>query len=321
MSPSPADEPVLDDHEVGELEELLGQLVAADRSPAVRPWEEAHGRALELVTQLHLTATRQAQVGASGGGGEVAGDPAEQDHGEVSVRVAPLPYVPHASDVAEQLHGVLSGWVARTLRADRDEAPIGPRRRGPNSASTPALAAWLLGRLHTLQHRPGSTREELAVLRRLVARGRSIIDREVERRYLGQCWTPLRDEDGNLIIAAGEQAFCYADVYARPHDRKVACPSCGAIHVVDKRRENLLDLARPRLERAADVSRALTSLDNPVTAERIRQWARRGRLHPAGRATDGKPLYRIGDVIDLLTADAQRIARRTTNNREETRPA
>lgn len=35
-----------------------------------------------------------------------------------------------------------------------------------------------------------------------------------------------------------------------------------------------------------------------ITAERIRQWAKRGRIPRRGRDPDGRTLYRLGDVIE-----------------------
>ena len=45
----------------------------------------------------------------------------------------------------------------------------------------------------------------------------------------------------------------------------------------------------------------------PVTPELVRKWKYRGRLVSRGHDTPGSPLYRVGDVVDLLdtrTADS-----------------
>jgi hypothetical protein len=43
-----------------------------------------------------------------------------------------------------------------------------------------------------------------------------------------------------------------------------------------------------------------------VTASQIRGWAFRGRLIAHGTDQDDRPLYRVGDVIDLLASFVRR---------------
>jgi len=74
------------------------------------------------------------------------------------------------------------------------------------------------------------------------------------------------------------------------------------------RREWLLECAEDRLERASLIARAVSDLGSPISADRIRVWAMRKRLF--SHATDGmgRPLYRIGDVMELLRNDTRREA-------------
>jgi len=69
---------------------------------------------------------------------------------------------------------------------------------------------------------------------------------------------------------------------------------------MDGRREWLLEAAEDRLERAAHIAQAVTDLGSPISADRIRKWAERGRLVPHATDGRGRPLYRVGDVTELL---------------------
>ena len=296
--PSPLELARLSPDEAAELGDLLDQLAPGWRRPGAQRWELGEGRAIELVRQLAATGARQARIGSGGGAAKV---PAHE---------SAVPFVDSATDLLEQLHGLLAAWAARTMREDQADAPVGPRRAAPRTLGTDDLAAWLLGRLHTLEHRPGVTREHLDRLRPLVRRARAVIDRPHDRWFAGPCATPLRDDAGDLVIEHGEQAYCEAELWAKPGAPVVVCVACGAHHRLETRRAELLRLARDRELRAVDVSRALTSLGMPCTPDRIRKWKQRHRLGVASLDDDGLPLYRVGDVMDLLVADAHRSTRR-----------
>ncbi len=100
---------------------------------------------------------------------------------------------------------------------------------------------------------------------------------------------------------------CGTDLYAMPGDTQVTCPACGARYDVAERRAWLLDAAEDRLATTTEIARAITTLaGQDLTTERLRQWAARGRLTVRARTPDDRPLYRVGDVLSLLHADATR---------------
>jgi hypothetical protein len=104
--------------------------------------------------------------------------------------------------------------------------------------------------------------------------------------------------------ATGPGVECDHDLYANPGRRYVTCRACGAEHDVDARRAVLLGAVADQLLTAVEASRALPGLlGRPVTAATVRGLAHRGRLaqRPGG-------LYRVGDLIDALTAQATRRA-------------
>lgn len=217
-------------------------------------------------------------------------------------------YVPRWSDRARaaqhDLRNALTTWV-RAVHGERpDEA--GPRcvtcwhpsclrvtaSRMPADTAT-GCSLWLLS------HGPAVRRHEAGgelvdELLDSYARGMRAIDRPAERWYAGPC-------DGL------DGQHCGADLYARVGARIVACRSCEAEYDVAERREWLLDIAEDELLTAAEMSRALPVLaGREVTSSMIRGYAARGRLlrrsvAPEGAdVTDGRALYRVGDVIDLL---------------------
>jgi hypothetical protein len=120
------------------------------------------------------------------------------------------------------------------------------------------------------------------------------IDLPVTHRYLGQC------------DACG--AGLYADRAAVEHD--CPTPGCGAVYAVAARIADLLERSRLVVAPVQTIVTALTSLDQPVSEDRIWQWQRRGKLVAAGYVGNGerrRPLFRLGDVVDLLSRpDARR---------------
>jgi hypothetical protein len=117
------------------------------------------------------------------------------------------------------------------------------------------------------------------------------IDRTPDRHYLGTCGA----RDGNLT--------CTAELWAHPGARTMTCTRCRTRHDVTERQTLLLHAARNHLATATDIANALTTLDHPITAARIRKWKQRGRLL---ERPEGSKLYRLGDVIDLLAHDHDR---------------
>lgn len=120
-----------------------------------------------------------------------------------------------------------------------------------------------------------------------------IVDRPPLRTTLGQC--------------SACATFLYADIKDPDPESKrvdfvrdvIECPSCGTTVDVRERREAMLDMADDYALTATEASTALTQLDMPVTPERIRKWAERGRLTPVG-SHDGRPTYAVSDIKALL---------------------
>ncbi|NJP27085.1 hypothetical protein FLW53_23370 [Microbispora sp. SCL1-1] len=223
----------------------------------------------DLVDELDTALARQAKLGGSGG-----------RHGDEQ----PLAFGYAASEAIWVLRNTLTGWV-RVLLDDL-------AHHHPPADTLPAMAEWLAYRTETLRHLPEGP-EAVDELTAAVRHAEAAVAPLGDRVYVGPCAGEL---DGG--------APCGADLYAAPGAAWVTCKACGAHYRVHQRREWLLDAAEDVLETATEIARAVTSLGRPVTPERIRQWAHRGQLHARGTQRDGRgrwvPLYRVGDVLDLV---------------------
>lgn len=170
------------------------------------------------------------------------------------------------------------------------------RRPGPLCAGEPAehptavLTGWLSApdRVSWLRHRPeaGQAFDEMLDACRLLVR---VVDRRAERWYAGRCGADGWDG-------------CSESLYPVAGASTVTCRSCGAVHDLDERKAALLVEAEEALAGAAWCAATLTRLGLPVTANRLRKWAERGRLVISGADASGRAVYRLGDVRDAVIA-------------------
>jgi hypothetical protein len=128
-----------------------------------------------------------------------------------------------------------------------------------------------------------------------------------EQKYLGPCgaWidTLVTDEAGTEM----DSRECDGDVYGRAGASKGRCKVCGAEYDQGNRRIWLDDVRRDFLYHASEIGDAY-----PIKAGTIRVWLARGLLVAHGEH-EGRPLLKLGEVLDLAAGDAAR--------REEARAA
>lgn len=249
--------------------------------PCVGDLEKALGDVPALADEVEITATRQAVTG--------------QRNGPRST-TRPLPFDWSADHDLDDLRGTLAGWV-RDLH-----------RSGPWPADTiPAMARWLMRHLPDIAKHPAAAaiHDEISYA---VGQSRRAIDRRPDRWYAGQCRAAYHTTDDTTD--AEPNACCLAHLYVNPGAELFTCPNCSTVFDVADRRAELLAMAEDVLETATVIARAITVLDARITPERIRQWAARGRIAAKGLTVNGQPTYRVGDVIDRLTDDAERNTRR-----------
>lgn len=227
----------------------------------------------DLLVDLGLSRTRQRHYGTAGSG----------------TNVDALPWSEAASrslaDVRDTMHALVDRCIAARLASTENlHTSIRPASRRLDD-----IAGWLQVRVDPIAAQPWAPQALRLV--RVHQRALRVIDHPPEHTYAGPC------------------QICGSDLYTLPDQPEVKCPDCGAREDVAARRSYLLGCVNDQLATATEIARALTSLAMPVSSERIRQWKHRQLLEV--RATEHRtkhPLYRVGDVIDLLVSDAERLA-------------
>ena len=263
---------------------------------------------LGTVAEVALAVSDAANRLSSGSGGGGSGKPGSR-----------LPLDLGARSRLDGVEGSLYGW-ARHVAEERGVRPpglpvapkptIGPVCRTRyecthgsckairDPAHVPVLlavvAGWLAGHLDWLAHRPEAG-EAFADFTACARALRGVVRGPAEQRFIGPC------------------EACDGDVYVRDGADTGRCKNCG--HEVDRAdREQWLDeVRREWLFTAKDIADAYG-----LNVKTIRSWADRGHLIARGADRDGRPLYNVGDVLDLAAGDA---ARRETMRADRARRA
>jgi hypothetical protein len=233
-------------------------------------------------------------------------DPDPDDALEQTVRIQALPWAEGTSKAVRALRVELVGWVRLVVEERRLEPVrvVGPacwlcthrscratRTPGWPADTLPAMAAWLLGQVSWLRHHPDAASCASGV-GRVTESLRRAVDRAPELLYAGPCTADV-DHDGST-------RQCGHDMYVTPDTPRVRCPACRAAYDVEQQRALMAEAADDYLLSAAEIARAVTALHQRIRDDRIRQWAARGRLTARGVNAARAPIYRLGDVLDLL---------------------
>lgn len=167
-----------------------------------------------------------------------------------------------------------------------------------------AAARFLQAHLDWLRHRSATEIQEcfadIAAAARVVA---GIARGPSEQKYLGPCGAEFMlpcptPTDPNATIGP---AVCDGDVYGRAGAEKGTCRTCGATVDQAERRAWLDSEVRQYAYRASEIANAYA-----INVKTIRTWAERGQLAEHGHDRDGRPLYRVGEVLDLAAESAAR---------------
>jgi hypothetical protein len=174
------------------------------------------------------------------------------------------------------------------------------------------VAAWLAGHVEWMRHRPECDEfmADVEACARIVA---GIARGPASQRYLGPCGAQQPPTEYGIAQGFSDGGCCVGDIYAREGAQRGACRTCGATVGVEDRRAWLDAEVRSHAFRAVEIAQAYG-----VNANTIRSWAARGQLVPHGHDSDGRPLFNVGDVLDLAAADA---ARRATEQAKRARRA
>lgn len=181
---------------------------------------------------------------------------------------------------------------AYALRGQRD-----PATRAVQLTAAEALSAWLINHLNAVRKLPAPAGVHDAIAA-AVDTLRSAVDLPRVRKFRGPCRS------------------CNRDLYAYDGDNEVTCDvrrgGCGAIYDATDLAEFLIEQARPVLmtaDKARTAIRDWTEVDIP--AGTIRTWHNRGQLAAIAWEHKGKPtpvwihrndppLFRFGDILDLI---------------------
>jgi hypothetical protein len=206
-----------------------------------------------------------------------------------------LPFNPAGSESRQVLIGTLIYWATQVAEIRGAELP---ERWGHQP---PKLGPWLANHTGWLRAQSAGP-EAFDELTTAITQARRTTDRPPEKRYAGPCTAAVVDEAG-LHRPVTE---CGTDLYARETGDQVTCPACGADYDLHERRAWLLEQAADQLLPARELSRAVDGLGVPINRNTLDSWRRRGRLTSHGHTPDGHDLYRVGDVVTLARAAAQR---------------
>jgi hypothetical protein len=206
--------------------------------------------------------------------------------------------------------------------------------------TVPAMCAYLMRWSDWLRVSPGGPQalDEVTALER---RAKWLVDRPADQWYAGPCNAVTRPpiHDGmtcpcvchrsaytlcdvvggcGLNFTTGE-GHCTEELYAKAGDATVTCRACRTEHKVAALRDSLLTMAENREASTTTISRAVAAwgdYDGTETAlnARIRKWAERHQILPIRHEVingQKRPLYRVGEVLDLLADDARRFQERS----------
>lgn len=221
---------------------------------------------VSLLDELALTATRQSRMTLPTGG----------SHGYE------MPLVFHVAAAAHyRLLGAFLRRSARHYRLDGYTDSLSERVR---RSDTPyAYAAWLQSTAWPNILRSDDVGNFMDELVSVTDEAMRIIDRPPDQWFAGPC------------------SACKADLYADEHAATVTCATCHNAFDVAEQRERLLAHVDDVLATASEISRAVHLTGAPVTPSRITNLFHRGQLVRHGRNRAGDHLYRMGDVLTVLS--------------------
>jgi hypothetical protein len=239
-----------------------------------------------LVEDLETTRARQSRTGGRSIGG-----------GHSSER--PLPWSEHAAEAAVLLRSTLVAWAQVVV----EERGVGAPRD-----TLGGVSGFLLRHVEWLRHHPDAA-ELVDEVRFAVRQARQAVDRAPDRWYAGRCGHVDLEAQVEAIVMSGPPPVpCAEELYVREGADTVQCRTCSTEHDVERRRAVLTRRVKDQLASARELTTAVSNLARPISLNTIRSWVKRKRLVERGQTTDGVALYRVGDVLDLLAADASRSA-------------
>lgn len=186
----------------------------------------------------------------------------------------PLAYDARASEAGYVLRSALVGWVRQLQEAKPEPWP---------ADTAQAMAGWLSARLTRLVRHPAA-QEAHGEITDAVRAAQRVTDRPAVREFAGRC------------------PGCGEALYAKPGASRVQCRECDADAVdVGAQLDQMRDAIRDQLAHPTGASALLARLEIKAPESTIRRWAEQRRLLAHGTDPRGRSLYRIGDILDVIT--------------------
>lgn len=247
---------------------------------------------IELAPDARLVAAGLVRRGGGGGG---SGKPGSRP-----------PLNDGATDVIWAVENTLT-TMAREIADTRGLQT--PRDGHTHIDPLTVVCKWLTGQLEWARHATDDQGGAYAVhafaeIEACASRLRGLVEGPRERVYLGPCGALIFEAK---IMSDGHPSAvgfaCDGDIYATRGGSVGRCRTCEATVAADNRRAWLDGEVRAHAFRAVEIGKAYG-----VNVNTIRSWAARGQLVAHGEDRDQRPLYNVGEVLDLAAADAARRA-------------
>lgn len=216
-----------------------------------------------LAAELNVTITKQDRIGDRSPGGQVE---------------PPLPFNVGASEAGWVLRNTLYAWVQ--IVAKNRSAPM-----PANHIWT--LARWLQPNVNWLCHYEDGPDAVIEIVE-AAQTARRVIDRPPALWYAGPCSTIVDD------------VTCMAELYAHAGALRVICRDCGSVYDLAARREWLLSQVEDQLMHSIAIAALAQHLGVKIADSTIRGYASKGRIVAHTRDVRNRPLYRIGDVLEIV---------------------
>lgn len=246
-----------------------------------------------LMADLEAALAKQARFTTQRGGGTFEPTDPEDARWPETAAVTALPFAYGPSEagyVARQAILVNLDWITAV-------------RGHPNPRTWSGVGLYLRGALDWLARHPDGP-DRIAELIAALRNVRAAIDRPADRHYVGTCGALIEIDATTCTDPAPVLVpiTCPQELYAADGAATVICTRCGTQWAVIDRRLAMRGRIEDHQLAAADIERVLAEIGIDVPARLIRLWKHRAQIKPSGVSIEGRPLYRIGDILARASA-------------------
>lgn len=228
-----------------------------------------------LMADWQLTLTRQVRMGD--GPGPIAHSNADSTR---------LPVHLGAAEAGMDLRTVLLVWAGEIADTAGHTLDATDSARG--------YARWLLRYTHHIRQHPAAD-QLVDEVTDAIARVRRVIDRPPEKLFFGRCGADL-----------GDDQQCVESIYGYAARNTVLCPACHTEWDIAARRAWLLEIVEDEVAYSGLLAGLVSGLGVQISSSTIRRYAKKGRIHALAVDARHRPLYRIGDVLDVCLQRTRR---------------